>query len=175
MPTGEGRDRLTAACHALADAVTAGLCTAWGIASWDARPVVHTMADVAGVRPDVLLLRAGLSVADPVLSAAEQLALACAVSPDQRWGMSPFGGSTNDDAWRSTNLGAFLQQGQHCSTPQAAFRLAYELPAVAKVAVGTRSVTHLRELVEAADLVVDDQAVTRYRKLIRAEVTAAHS
>ena len=88
-------------------------------------------------------------------------------TPDQRWGMSPFRGSTSDGAWHAANLCAFLRPEQRCSTPQAAFRLAYELPPVSRVAVGTNNPAHLRELVAATELVVNDDAIGRYRQLIR--------
>jgi len=45
------------------------------------------------------------------------------------------------------DLHTFLAADQECSTRQAAFRLAYELPCVARVAVGTSNPAHLRELV----------------------------
>jgi pyridoxine 4-dehydrogenase len=131
---------LAAACNALAETVAAGLCRAWGIASWDPRSVVKVIdEDAPGIQPRVLLLRAGLSVAHPVLSAGEQVCRVLGVAPDCRWGMSPFGGSTSSEAWHAANLGAFLQPEQRCSTLQAAFRLAYELPPVSHVAVGARA------------------------------------
>ncbi|MGH3972075.1 MAG: hypothetical protein ACRDS9_01925 [Pseudonocardiaceae bacterium] len=96
-----------------------------------------------------------------------------AVALDRRWGMSPFGGSTTDEAWRAVNLSAFLLTDQPVSTPQAAFRLAYELPAVTQVAVSTNNPAHLRELVAATELVVNDEAIYRYRQLIQPPVAAA--
>lgn len=109
LPVSEGRYRLAAACEVLAEAVTAGLCGAWGIASWDPRSVVEVIDDDAsGIEPGALLLRAGLSVPDPVLGAGEQLSSSLAVATDRRWGMSPFGGSTADEAWRAVNLSSFL-------------------------------------------------------------------
>lgn len=98
------------------------------------------------------------------------------VAPDRLWGMSPFGGSTSDGAWHAANLGAFLQPRQSYSALQAAFRLAYELPPVARVAVGTSNPAHLTELVAATELVVNDDAIGRYRQLIRPPAgTAAES
>lgn len=96
-----------------------------------------------------------------------------AVAPGRRWGMSPFGGSTTDKAWRTVNLSAFLLTDQPVSTPQAAFRLAYELPPVVQVAVGTSNPAHLRELVAATELVVNDEAICRYRQLIQAPLATA--
>lgn len=161
-----GSDHLAAACDSLADAVAAGLCTRWGIASWDPRAVVNVLATDVSDQPEVLLVRAGLSVAEPVLRAAEQLADTYAVPPARRWGMSPFGGSMQESAWSQTKLDVFLRPDQRCSTPQAAFRVAFAVPDVAHIAVGTRSAGHLRELVDAIDLEVDAAAVARYRRLI---------
>lgn len=95
------------------------------------------------------------------------------VAPDCRWGMSPFGGSTSNRVLRSTNLSAFLQPEQSFSALQAAFRLAYELPPVVRVAVGTSNPAHLRELVAATELVVNDDAIGRYRQLIQTPVGTA--
>ncbi|MGH3623650.1 MAG: aldo/keto reductase, partial [Sciscionella sp.] len=143
----QARDRLAAACAVLAEAVRSGACGAWGIATWDPRPVAAIIEQGApGIQPGALLLRAGLSVAAPILSAAEWLCRALDVAPQSCWGMSPFGGSTTDPAWSAVDLRAFLATDADCSTPQAAFRLAYELPRVARVAVGTSNPAHLREL-----------------------------
>jgi pyridoxine 4-dehydrogenase len=80
--------------------------------------------------------------------------------------MSPFGGSAADPAWSAVDLRAFLAADTDCSTPQVAFRLAYELPRVARVAVGTSNPAHLRELAAAVALSVSDTAISRYRALI---------
>lgn len=174
LPTSEGRCQLAAACNALAETVAAGLCRAWGIASWDPRSVVKVIdEDAPGIQPCALLLRAGLSVAHPVLSAGEQMCRMLGATPDRRWGMSPFGGSTSNEAWHAANLGAFLQPEQPYSALQAAFRLAYELPPVARVAVGTSNPAHLRELVAATELVVNDDAIGRYRQLIQTPLGTA--
>lgn len=174
LPTSEGRRQLAAACNALAETVTAGLCGAWGIASWDPRSVVKVIdEDVPGIQPRALLLRAGLSVANPILSAGEQMCRVLGVAPDRRWGMSPFGGSTSNRAWHAANLGAFLQPEQSCSALQAAFRLAYELPPVVRVAVGTSNPAHLGELVAATELVVNDNTIGWYRQLIQTPVDTA--
>ena len=80
--------------------------------------------------------------------------------------MSPFGGNANDPVLRAVNLAAFLPHHQHVSTTQAIFRLAYELPNVTRVAVGTTSAAHLRDLVDAAGLAVTAATIRRYRELI---------
>lgn len=166
---GEGRDLLAGACASLADATVAGLCRTWGIASWDPHPVVDV---IDGGKPDhlpaVLLVRAGLSVPDSVLTSAEQARVAFGIAPERCWGMSPFGGDTTDQAWRVANLSPFLAPHERCSTRQAAFRLAYDLPAVARIAVGTGDPNHLTELVAATAARVAGDAIGRYRELIRA-------
>lgn len=164
LPAKEARDRLDMASVALVEAVAAGLCGAWGIASWDPRSVADAIC--SDLPPAVLLLRAGLSVAAPTLTAAEKLCRMLDIPPEGRWGMSPFGGSTTDPAWDSVSLAAFLPNGQHASTAQTAFRLAYELPQVTRVAVGTTNTTHLHELMAATDLAVSKTAIRRYRELI---------
>jgi pyridoxine 4-dehydrogenase len=167
LPTQEGRERLHAACAALAEASAAGWCGSWGIATWDARPVARVIGESAvDLTPGTILLRSGLSVADPLLTSNEQLCRVLGVLPHRRWGMSPFGGGTSERAWHTTSLQAFLTPGQHSSNLQAAFRVAYELPLVTRVAVGTSSPAHLRELVTATELAVSDTAISRYRELI---------
>ena len=147
-----------------------GWCGGWGIASWDPRPVATAVEfDTSAVRPDVVLLRAGLSVAAPILRAGERLCDAMGVAASHRWGMSPFAGSTADTTWTALDLRAFLAADQRCSTLQAAFRLAFELPSVTRVAVGTSSLDHLRELVAATSLRLSSAALARYRQLIDEE------
>lgn len=164
----ESCDRLAAAGAALAGAARSGICGAWGIATWDPRPLAAAVErDTSHIQPGVLMLRAGLSVAAPMLSAGENVCRILDVAPERRWGMSPFGGSTTDPAWSAVDLRAFLAADQDCSTPQAAFRLAYELPPVARVAVGTSSPVHLRDLVAATTLRISNSAISRYRELIQ--------
>ncbi|MEY8040094.1 aldo/keto reductase [Saccharopolyspora cebuensis] len=163
----EGRDRLADACGVLADEAAAGWCGTWGIATWDARPVAAAIEQgVAGIQPGALLLRAGLSVAHPILTAGETLTRMLKVPPERCWGMSPFSGSTADPVWNAVDLRAFLADQQQCTTPQVAFRLAYELPPVARVAVGTSNVDHLRDLCAATQLAISGTAIHRYRDLI---------
>lgn len=78
----QSRDSLAAACDALTTATVAGQCGVWGVATWDPRPVVAALAgDPSGIAPEVLLLRAGLAVADPILTATEAL---CGVLGDRK-------------------------------------------------------------------------------------------
>jgi aryl-alcohol dehydrogenase-like predicted oxidoreductase len=163
----EARDQFGAAYQTLAEAVVAGLVRAWGIASWDPRPVVKALCPtVAENGPAAVLLRAGLSVAAPVLAAAEEMCRTLNVPPTGRWGMSSFGGNASDPVWQAVNLAAFLPHDQCASTAQAVFRLAYELPSVTRVAVGTTNAAHLQDLVAATDLPVTQAAIRDYRTLI---------
>lgn len=167
LPVQEGRDRLQAACAVLAEAVTAGWCGSWGIATWDPRRIVEVLSQGApAIQACALLLRSGLAASEPVLTAGEQLCRLLGVPSQGRWGMSPFGGNTTDEAWHTANLRAFLTPGQQCSNLQAAFRVAFELPQVARVTVGTSSLEHLRDLTAATELVVNDAAIGRYRELL---------
>lgn len=171
----EGHDLLAAACSALAEAAAEGWCTTWGIATWDPRPVCHALGQDqeppdSVLRPGVLMLRAGLTVAHRILEAGEQLAHQLGVGEGGRWGMSPFAGSTTDAVWQNLDLRSFLPADRRSSgapgTAPLAFRAAFELPAVSRVAVGTTSAAHLAELVDAATLSIDAAALGRYRQLI---------
>ena len=80
-PTSEGRCQLAAACNALAETVAAGLCRAWGIASWDPRSVVKVIdEDALGIQP-----RASSSEPDcpwhTPCSARESRCVACLAPP----------------------------------------------------------------------------------------------
>lgn len=168
LSPGEGADRMELACATLDEQARAGLCYGWGIASWDPRPVVTALeATPSQYRPDVLLLRSGLSVGEPVVRAAERLQRVLRVGRDRCWGMSPFGGDAADPAWRTADLAPFLEAGTLALTEQVAYRLAYEVPAVRRVAVGTSTAAHLRELVAAVGLPLADGAVARYREMLR--------
>ena len=171
----EAHDRLTTACSVLVDAKASRMCGSWGIASWDVVPLLSALEtdDESLVPPpDVVMVRAGLSVDDAGLGASEAVAARLGVDRARLWGMSPFGGSTTDEVWRVASIRSLLRPGQHCSNMQAAFRAAYELPQVHHMAVGTRSAEHLSELVAATTLGIDDHALSRYRGLIS---TAASS
>lgn len=161
---------LRAACAVLEDAVAAGLCAAWGISSWDAAPLRRVLdagrQQAALPRPDVLMVRAGLAVPGDGLAASEHAAALLAVPSEGRWGMSPFAGNADDPTWQRISAGIFLRPGQQTATLPAAFRLAFELPRVAAVAVGSADPRHLRELAAAVDLDVDAGQVARYRELL---------
>jgi aryl-alcohol dehydrogenase-like predicted oxidoreductase len=161
------RGVLAEACAVLAEAVGARRSGGWGIASWNPGPVLES---VTALRPDVLMIRAGLSVGAHQLAISEELVKRLA--PRVVWGMSPFAGSASDPVWREVNARQFLQAGQDCTDQQAVLRTAFALPDVDLVAVGTSDTGHLRELVAATELEIDQEMIARYRELlaIRSEV-----
>lgn len=155
------------ACEELERAVDTGLCGSWGVASWE--PASLTNVFRAGsdcLKPQTLMVRAGLSLTDEQLDAGENLGWELNLDAVQRWGMSPFGGSTGDPAWTTTDLSSFLEPGQTFTTLQAAFRLAFELPHCTRLAVGTGNKLHLDELSATTQLEVNAGAVDNYRELI---------
>lgn len=171
---GEAADVLRAACWVLAELAAFGLCDRWGVATWQPAGLIPALAPCADrPQPDLVMTRAGLTLDAATLNAAEKLATLLRVSPANRWGMSPFAGSTAETAWRTTNLTPFLEAGQPHTPLQVACRLAYELPHVSHLAVGTDNPAHLRELVAATELAVAAPAVDRYRQLIAPAATAA--
>jgi aryl-alcohol dehydrogenase-like predicted oxidoreductase len=156
---------LASACDALQEATAKGLCRAWGIASWDPSRLPG-LIDTTTPRPNVLMVRTGLTVNSAVLDAAETLTAQW--KPNARWGMSPFGGGADDPVWQTFDPRIFLQgPADDMSRPQAAFRLAYHLPPVTTVAVGTDNPAHLRELLNALPRKVDSTAIHQYRELLR--------
>ncbi|MFI6414970.1 aldo/keto reductase [Streptomyces sp. NPDC050585] len=160
------KDLFVAACTALDDAKAKGLCGAWGVASWDPSPVM-SLVDLTVPRPSVLMVRAGLLVGARTLDATETLINAWNLGCSEVWGMSPFGGSTSASVWDRLDPHLFLQDGRRLSRVQAAFRVAYHLPSVGSIAVGTDEPTHLGELVGALTGRVEEQIIQEYRKLLR--------
>ncbi|RSN52642.1 hypothetical protein DMH01_41460 [Amycolatopsis sp. WAC 04182] len=159
---------LAAACSVLVDATRAGLCHSWGISTWDPRVIQDTLpADDLLPKPQVLMVRAGLSVSAPILSASEALVKSVRSTTFTTWGMSPFGGNGRHPAWNVQNTLPFIGRDQNCTPAQAAFRAAYELPVVDCLTVGTSSVEHLRDLVDALDVNLDSDVINRYREIIR--------
>jgi aryl-alcohol dehydrogenase-like predicted oxidoreductase len=156
---------LAAACTALNDAKEKGLCAAWGVASWDPSPLL-SLVDVTLPRPSVLMVRAGLLVGARTLDAADNLINSWELASGEVWGMSPFGGSTSASVWDRVDPRLFLQDGGRLSRVQAAFRVAYHLPRVGSIAVGTDEPTHLGELVGALSGQVEERTVQEYRRLL---------
>lgn len=160
------RDALTRACAALDDATASGLCGAWGIASWNPTLLLALIARSVP-RPSVLMVRAGLLTGTRTLDAADALSAAWGLDDGTVWGMSPFGGNTNSPVWGRVDPRVFLRDGADVSRIQAAFRVAYLLPRVGMVAVGTNEPDHLSELVSVLRREVDQQAIDEYRNLLR--------
>jgi pyridoxine 4-dehydrogenase len=157
------------ACGALCALRDAGLCRAWGLSSWDPRPLVQIAEDA---EPDVLMVRAGLTVPAAVLDAAEELA--ARLRPTRLWGMAPFGGNVADPVWKVVNTDLFLMPDQQSTTFLAAgLAAAFALPQVERIAVGTSRPDHLAELVEACELATNPQNVERYRALLRRTATVS--
>ncbi|MDX3851045.1 aldo/keto reductase [Streptomyces sp. AK02-01A] len=160
------KDALAMACTALAVAATEGLCGAWGISSWDPRPL-RELAVGSMPRPDALMVRGGLLAGIDVLEASETLAARWDLGAGQLWGMSPFGGKATDPLWGQLDPQVFIQDPDDgLSALQAAFRTAYWLPQVGRVAVGTDNPSHLRELVDALRYKADARSLRTYRRLL---------
>ncbi|ETA02153.1 putative oxidoreductase, aryl-alcohol dehydrogenase like protein [Frankia sp. CcI6] len=169
---GRGQDLFLEAARTLNDAVQSGLCAEWGISTWDARPLVDALGGYLpdhAPRPAHLMHRSGVLASPAVWEAADSFAGLLRVDVRNRWGMSPFGGDTRQSFWESLNLASLLSARPPfvLAVPQVAFRLAYELPPAARVAVSLNRLSHLRQLVEAARLDVDQENIERYRVLLR--------
>ncbi|MGH3696041.1 MAG: aldo/keto reductase [Pseudonocardiaceae bacterium] len=167
-----GRDCWAAACTALDDSVTAGWCRSWGVTCWDPRPAL-TVVDHALPAPAQVMVRAGLLVRAEILHASERLADWFGLRTHARWGMSPYGGQATHPIWDKVDPRQLLHGNPSCSPISAAFRLAYELPDVSRVAVGVSTAEHLTELVTAISLRVDHDRIARYRSLLHAKALAA--
>jgi pyridoxine 4-dehydrogenase len=165
-------DRLVTACAALQEAVTAGLCRSWGWSAWDTRPLAAALPDTAAAArtpaPQVLMVRAGLLVTADVLDASEHLTDLFGLTAGARWGMSPFGGNAAHPLWDTVDPRGFLTPHQNATAAQAVLRVAFTLPAVGRIAVGTDNPAHLDALVAATALDVEHPRVARYRGLLRA-------
>ena len=151
----------TSACRTMIRLRDQGICRAWGISTWDARPLLDYPSPEP---PDVLMVRCGLSVPTAVLTAAEELA--ASLRPGELRGMAPFGGSWADPVWSAVDPTLFMSPNRKASRIEAAFAVGFDLPRVAAVAVGTSHAEHLRHLVAATYLDVNPRAITQYRSLI---------
>jgi aryl-alcohol dehydrogenase-like predicted oxidoreductase len=157
--------RLGDACAVLAKAAASGLCGAWGISTWDPRPMAVDSESLLSP-PHVLMVRAGLLVGLGTLAATETLVQRW--KPTATWGMSPFGGSASDPVWEKIDPRLFLSEPHAATRPQAAFRAAFHLPDVDAVAVGTDNPNHLRQLTASLTTEVDQSAISQYRRLLQA-------
>lgn len=163
----QAHDYFADACEEMERAVDAGLCGAWGVASWNPAPLRNVLeADFDCPKPSTLMVRAGLSLTTEQLDAGEGLGWELNLDADQLWGMSPFGGSTREPAWTTTDLSSFLLPERDHTPVQAAFRLAFELPHCTRLAVGSGNKQHLSELCAATQLELNLVAVDKYRELI---------
>jgi hypothetical protein len=80
--------------------------------------------------------------------------------------MSPFGGSTTAPIWARVDPRTFLRVPA-ATAVQAAFRVAFTLPRVEAVAVGTDDAGHLRELLGGLAYEIDTEVLRSYRQLLR--------
>ncbi|MFI1187039.1 aldo/keto reductase [Streptomyces californicus] len=163
MPKTSASTCLGDACSVLVDATERGLCGSWGISSWDPRPLAG-LGRWEPPEPDVLMLRAGLLVGTDILQAGEILTRRSG-SPAV-WGMSPFAGNAADPVWARFDPRVLLRTPERASGTQGAFRAAFHLPEASKVAVSTRDLSHLGELVTSLSHEVDSAAVLEYRRLL---------
>lgn len=163
----QASDVLANAGAELEAAAASGLSVSWGIASWNPQSLLPTIGGPEDAPiPQVFMARSGLAVSSRTLHAIEAATAMWGLPPDQRWGMSPFAGHSTDPVWAQVNARAFLSDDSPCSNLAAAFRAAYELPKVNRVAVGTNQLDHLRELLQAAQMPANDAAIASYRALL---------
>jgi pyridoxine 4-dehydrogenase len=154
----------TRACEELIRLRDVGLCGSWGVSTWD--PGALLGRDVPG-RPDMVMVRCGLAVPARILAAGEQFITT--LQPREVRGMSPFGGSTAAPIWSKVDSARFLTPAAQVKEPsriQAAFAVAFSVPRVTAVAVGTQDASHLGQLCDAAELQADPDTVARYRALL---------
>lgn len=159
------------ACEELIRLQGIGLCGSWGLSTWDPRALLG--CDVPG-RPDVVMVRCGLAVPGYILAAGEQFIMD--LQPREVRGMSPFGGNTAAPIWSKVDPTRFLTAAAQAKEPnriQAAFAVAFSVPRVTAVAVGTQDASHLGQLCEAAELQADPDTVARYRALLAERHTLA--
>nr|WP_203673085.1 aldo/keto reductase [Streptomyces sp. SID13666] len=156
-----------AACEALAKVREEGLCEAWGISTWSPSPLLESAWEVPS--PDVIMVRAGLSVPSLVLDAGEQLTER--LGARQIWGMSPFAGDAAGPIWTQVDTRQFLSPGQQGSALQSGIATAFAIPGVTRLAVGTSRLDHLADLAEAVSFEVNSTTVNQYRTLLRRRAT----
>lgn len=152
------------ACEELATLRDAGLCSTWGISTWNPGALLSYDTPTP---PDVVMVRCGLTVPARVLAATEQLITN--LQPREVRGMSPFGGSTADPIWSKIDPAWFLTPTSRAREPsrfQSALTVAFAVPRVSAVAVGTAEVSHLDQLCDAAGLRADPDTVAEYRTLL---------
>ena len=157
------------ACAVLLEMHGAGLCKTWGLSTWDPRPLLDTAWEIP--RPDVAMVRAGLTVPVGILDAVDELVDRAQIA--ELWGMAPFAGNADDSIWQTVNTSAFLVPGQQHSALQAGVAVAFAVPEVTRLAVGTSHIEHLAEAVGGARLEINTETVTAYRALLRDRATVS--
>jgi pyridoxine 4-dehydrogenase len=158
------------ACVVLRKMRDAGLCKNWGFSTWDPRRLLE--ADWAIPRPDVVMVRAGLTVSAAILNAVDELVDRAEIA--ELWGMAPFAGNAHDSIWQTVDTSTFLLPGQQGgSALQAGIATAFAIPEVTRLAVGTSHVEHLAEAVGGSRLEVSTERVTEYRTLLRERATVS--
>ncbi|MDX3224528.1 aldo/keto reductase [Streptomyces sp. ME19-01-6] len=157
----------TDASAALLEMREAGLFKHWGFSTWDPRRLLE--ADWEIPRPDVAMVRAGLTVSVAILNAVDELVDRAKIT--ELWGMAPFAGNADDSIWRTVDMSTFLVSGQQGTALQAGIATAFAIPEVARLAVGTSHVEHLAEAVGGSRLEVNTERVTEYRALLRERAT----
>ncbi|WP_405848365.1 aldo/keto reductase [Streptomyces sp. NBC_01518] len=157
------------ACAVLLEMCKAGFCKTWGLSTWDPRPLLE--ADWEIPRPDVAMVRAGLTVPVGILDSVDELVDRAGIT--DLWGMAPFAGDADDSIWQTVNTATFLIPGQQSSALQAGVAAAFAIPEVTRLAVGTSHVEHLAEAVGGAQLEINTETVTAYRSLLRERATVS--
>lgn len=83
-------------------------------------------------------------------------------------GYGPLRGRAESPLWETLDPRGLIQNPEDgLSATQAAFRTAYGLPQVGRVAVGTDDPSHLAELVTALRYEADVGSLRMYRRLLR--------
>lgn len=160
------------ACEEMVRLREAGLCGAWGISTWNPGALLGTSAPEP---PDVLMVRCGLKVPARVLDAAEQFI--SELRPGEVRGMSPFGGTTADQMWSKVDPGRFLVAASQATEPsrfQSALAVAFAVPRVSAIAVGTGDTSHLNQLCDAVGLRADPNTMARYRAMLTQRSTLSN-
>lgn len=154
-----------ATAETISGLVASGLCRSWGLACWDPRPLqglLDAPAWTQAPQPSVAMVRSGLLVPADVLAASEEL-LHRLPHTAERWGMSPFAGEPH--LLDNVNLAPFLAADTRgAALLPTALAVAFHLPAVSRIAIGTSNRAHLDQLVAGATLTVDQQRVRAYRR-----------
>lgn len=164
MPPVQGRCWWTGVAEQMARLVASGVCQAWGIATWDPRPLlpILTSGKSAPV-PQVVMVRAGLLVPADVLTAADTLLEHLNIAAAGRWGMSPFAGEP--ELLAHAGISQFLTSHTPTrATAAVALAASWQLSGVSRIAVGASSAQHLDELATAVNAPVDEERLNRYRQ-----------